>query len=76
MIRKALVSLAALVAAFSPAAHAESGWHLLNMTQGVTDISRRIYGLHMLILWVCVIIGIVVFAVTFLINRISERNAP
>jgi cytochrome c oxidase subunit 2 len=62
MIRKALVSLAAM-AALSPAAHAESGWHLLNMTQGVTDISRRIYSLHMLIFWVCVIIGIVVFGV-------------
>jgi cytochrome c oxidase subunit 2 len=62
MIRKALVSLAAM-AALSPAAHAESGWHLLNMTQGVTEISRRIYDLHMLILWVCVIIGVVVFGV-------------
>ena len=63
MIRKALVSLAALAAAFSPAAHAESGWHLLNMTQGVTDISRKIYSLHMLIFWVCVVIGVVVFGV-------------
>jgi len=63
MIRKALVSLAALAATLSPAAHAESGWHLLNMTQGVTDISRKIYSLHMLIFWVCVIIGIVVFGV-------------
>ncbi len=62
MIRKALVSLAAL-AALSPAAHAESGWHLLNMTQGVTDISRKIYSLHMLIFWVCVVIGVLVFAV-------------
>jgi cytochrome c oxidase subunit 2 len=62
MIRKALVSLAAM-AALSPAAHADSGWGLLNMTQGVTDISRRIYGLHMLIFWVCVVIGIVVFGV-------------
>ncbi|MEJ0037238.1 MAG: cytochrome c oxidase subunit II transmembrane domain-containing protein [Gammaproteobacteria bacterium] len=62
MIRKALVSLAAM-AALSPAAHAESGWHLLNMTQGVTDISRKIYSLHMLIFWVCVIIGVVVFGV-------------
>jgi cytochrome c oxidase subunit 2 len=62
MIRKALVSLAAL-AALSPAAHAESGWHLLNMTQGVTDISRKIYSLHMLIFWVCVVIGVLVFGV-------------
>ncbi|MEJ1966129.1 MAG: cytochrome c oxidase subunit II [Gammaproteobacteria bacterium] len=57
------------MAALSTAAHAESteapgsGWGLLNMTQGVTDISRKIYSLHMLILWVCVIIGVVVFGV-------------
>ena len=62
MIRKALVSLAAM-AALSPAAHAASGWGLLNMTQGVTAISREIYKLHMLIFYVCVIIGVVVFGV-------------
>ncbi len=62
MIRKALVSLAAM-AALSPAAHAESGWSLLNMTQGVTAISREIYKLHMLIFWVCVVIGVIVFGV-------------
>src|SRR3954469_10773129 len=62
MIRKALVSLAAM-AALSPAAHAASGWGLLNMTQGVTDISRKVYSLHMLIFYVCVAIGIVVFGV-------------
>jgi cytochrome c oxidase subunit 2 len=43
-------------------ARAESGWSLLNMTQGVTEMSRRIYDLHMLIFWVCVIIAVVVFA--------------
>ncbi|MDB6107354.1 MAG: cytochrome c oxidase subunit 2, partial [Gammaproteobacteria bacterium] len=44
------------------AAQAESGWSLLNMTQGVTEMSRRIYDLHMLIFWVCVAIAVVVFA--------------
>jgi len=43
-------------------ARAESGWGLLNMTQGVTEMSRRIYDLHMLIFWVCVAIAVVVFA--------------
>jgi cytochrome c oxidase subunit II len=62
MIRKALVSLAAM-AALSPAAHAASGWGLLNMTQGITAMSREIYKLHMLIFYVCVIIGVVVFGV-------------
>jgi cytochrome c oxidase subunit II len=31
------------------------------MPRGVTDISRKIYDLHMTIFWVCVAIGIVVF---------------
>ncbi len=31
------------------------------MTQGVTDISRKIYGLHMEIFWICVIIAVIVF---------------
>jgi cytochrome c oxidase subunit 2 len=51
--------LAAAVAALASPAYAESGWHLLNMTQGVTAISREIYSLHMLIFWVCVWIGVV-----------------
>jgi cytochrome c oxidase subunit II len=37
----------------------------LNMTRGVTDISASIYDLHMLILWICVIIGVGVFGVIF-----------
>ena len=42
-------------------AKAESGWSQLNMTQGVTEISREIYGLHMKIFWICVVIAVIVF---------------
>lgn len=57
----ALVSLLGLsIAALQPA-HAESGWSLLNMTPGVTEISRKIYGLHMEIFWICVVIAVLVF---------------
>src|SRR5581483_1473973 len=58
-----LAALATLTAALTGTARAESGWALLNMTQGVTDISRKIYELHMLIFWICVVIGVVVFGV-------------
>lgn len=34
-----------------------------NMPEGVTEISREVYGLHMLIFWICVAIGVVVFGV-------------
>ncbi len=37
----------------------------LNMTPGVTQISRSIYDLHMVIFWICVAIGVVVFGVMF-----------
>jgi cytochrome c oxidase subunit II len=40
-----------------------SGWSQLNLPRGVTDISRKIYDLHMTIFWVCVAIGVVVFGV-------------
>ncbi len=33
----------------------------LNMTEGVTSLSRDIYGLHMMVFWVSVVIAIVVF---------------
>ena len=37
----------------------------LNMSPGVTEVGRQIYDLHMLILWISVIIGVVVFGVMF-----------
>jgi cytochrome c oxidase subunit 2 len=37
----------------------------LNMTEGVTSISRDIYGLHMMVFWVSVVIAIVVFGAMF-----------
>src|ERR1700730_7434860 len=58
----AAITAALALALQASAARAESGWGLLNMTQGVTEMSRRIYDLHMLIFWVCVAIAVVVFA--------------
>ena len=37
----------------------------LNMTQGVTPISQEAYRLHMIILWICVAIGVIVFGAMF-----------
>ena len=33
----------------------------LNLPEGVTSVSRNIYGLHMKIFWVCVVIAVLVF---------------
>ena len=46
-------------------APAFAGYEQLNMTEGVTPISKDAYDLHMLILWICVWIGVVVFAAMF-----------
>ncbi len=48
--------------ALAPAAMADWG---LNMPQGITEVSQSIFELHMLIFWICVWIGVVVFGVMF-----------
>jgi len=40
---------------------AQAEWSGLNMPKGVTVLSAKIYELHMLILWICVAIAVVVF---------------
>jgi cytochrome c oxidase subunit 2 len=58
--RGLLAALAATIAGLTPAAALASNWQL-NMPVGVTDISADVYRLHMTILWICVVIGVVVF---------------
>jgi cytochrome c oxidase subunit 2 len=55
--------LAALTGAIAAAASlpARADWSLLNMPRGVSELSRDIYGLHTLILWVCVVIAVFTF---------------
>jgi cytochrome c oxidase subunit 2 len=81
MIRAKLAPLvlAALAACGALRAHAASGWGELNMTPGVTEISRRIYDLHMTIFWVCVGIAVVVFGVmiwSIIVYRKSRGAVP
>ena len=40
--------------------------YTINMTKGVTDISNDIWGLHMMVFWVCVAIGVVVLVQCFI----------
>ena len=50
-----------------------------NMTPGVTPISREIYDLHMIIFWICVGIGVLVFGVMFyalIMHRKSKGVKP
>jgi len=52
--------LAALAASALLAVGQPERWQL-NMTQGVTITAERAYDMHMIMLWICVAIGIVVF---------------
>lgn len=71
-VRQALVG-ACLMSAAGIAA-AEYG---LNLTQGVTPIAHEAYSLHMLVLWVCVAIGVVVFGAMFysILNHRKSKGA-
>ncbi|MFA9459329.1 cytochrome c oxidase subunit II [Thiohalorhabdus methylotrophus] len=68
----ALLAGAALLLTAGPAG---AGWGALNMPEGVTPISGEVYNLHMLILWICVAIGIVVFGtMIYSIIRFRKRD--
>ncbi len=53
---------ALFISCYASTAHAA---YNLNMTKGVTEISRGIHQLHMTIFWICVVIGLIVFGVMF-----------
>jgi cytochrome c oxidase subunit II len=54
-------------------ANAHAAWDL-NLPRGVTPISQQAYDLHMLILWVCVAIGVVVFGAMFYSMAVHRRS--
>ena len=71
---RALIGL--LVLAAGPAM---ADWSALNMPTGVTEVSQIVYDLHMLIFWICVVIGVGVFGVLFysvLMHRKSRGVTP
>jgi cytochrome c oxidase subunit 2 len=63
--------LTGLLGAAAPAAHA--AW-TLNMTPGISEISRQAYKIHMLMFWWCVAIGVFVFT-WMIISRVRFRKS-
>jgi len=55
-----LPSIAGAIATVA-AIPAHAAWDLLNMPRGVTVLSREIYGMHMIMLWICLAIAVVTF---------------
>ncbi|MEN7342393.1 MAG: cytochrome c oxidase subunit II [Pseudomonadota bacterium] len=70
--------LAVALAAMLPSAAALADWDL-NMRQGVTEISREVYDLHMLIFYVCCAIAVFVFGwmiLALVMHRKSKGVEP
>lgn len=65
------VAATLLAALFMAPAHA--AWEL-NMPKGVTDMTHEVWGLHMMIFWVCVALGVGVFGV-MLYSIIRHRKS-
>jgi cytochrome c oxidase subunit 2 len=60
LVKRAFAAGTVLLLGTGPAMAA---WSDLNLRVGVTELSREIYDLHMLILWICVAIAVAVFGV-------------
>ena len=58
---------------FALSASAMADWEV-NLPKGVTAISREVYGMHMMVLWICVAIGVIVFG-AMLISIVKHRKS-
>ena len=57
---------------------AAADWQL-NLTEGVTEISRKVFDMHMMVLWICFWIGVVVFGamtISIIRHRKSKGVTP
>lgn len=73
-----ILSILSGVALWSFSHSSLADWEL-NLTEGVTEISRRVYDMHMFVLWICVWIGVVVFgamAYSIVKHRKSKGAVP
>ena len=61
-VQRACRAFAAFALLASGSAFANPEPWQLNMPAGVTSISQRVHGVHMLAFWVCVVIGVIVFS--------------
>jgi len=57
----------------------EAAWNSLNMPKGVTEVSQAAYDIHMIMVWICTVIGVVVFGFMFYVmfaHRKSKGVTP
>jgi len=53
VVAGAIAALAALPA--------RADWSLINMPEGVSELSREIHGMHMIMFWICTVIAVLTF---------------
>ncbi|WP_035015917.1 cytochrome c oxidase subunit II [Catenovulum agarivorans] len=63
MVKRVVLSVCALIASSLPFICLGAEKSDLNLPVGVTDISQKVYDLHMTIFYICIAIGVVVFGV-------------
>lgn len=73
MVKIVKYAAASLAAISLPSAAALAAWEV-NMPVGVTELSRRIHGLHMLIFWICALIALAVFS-TMIYSIVRFRHS-
>ena len=54
-------SVVAGAAALLASVPARADWSLLNMPEGVSELSREIHDMHMIMFWICMAIAVVTF---------------
>ncbi len=57
-LKRSVVAGAAAMFASLPA---RADWSAINMTRGVSELSREIHDMHMIMLWICLVIAIFTF---------------
>ncbi|MBC6429139.1 MAG: cytochrome c oxidase subunit II [Cellvibrionales bacterium] len=73
-----LLAVAATLSALFFAAEARAQAEV-NMTRGVTPVAHEVYDIHMFMLWICVAVGVLVFAYllwTLIFHRKSAGREP
>ena len=77
--RAAAAGLAGLATTLAGAGALAGEWGDINLPVGVTSISRGAYDLHMLMLWLTVVMGVIVFGVmlvSIVLHRKSAGHKP
>ena len=65
---------AVLALATAGVSHAENAASQLNMPQGVTEVSQVAYDIHMIMMWICTAIGVVVFGFMFYVMYAHRKS--